>query len=57
MSCHSEFFTCLRHIDNIAAMRAARDNARAELVTARKELHDACSQRQEAVLITLGVLE
>jgi hypothetical protein len=38
-------------------MRAARDAARAELALAQKELHDACSPRQEAVLVTLVLLE
>jgi len=41
----------------LATMRAARDAARAELAAAQKELHDACTPRQEAVLVTFGVLE
>jgi hypothetical protein len=41
----------------VAAMRAAREEARVELAAARKELHDACTPRQEAVLVTFGVLE
>jgi hypothetical protein len=44
-------------VANLAAMRAARDVARAELAVAQKELHDACSPRQEAVVVTLGLLE
>ena len=43
--------------EKLAAMRVARDAARAELAAAQKELHDACSPRQEAVLVTLGLLE
>jgi hypothetical protein len=44
-------------VDRLAAMRSARDTARAELAVARKELLAACSPRQEAVLVTLGLLE
>src|SRR5687767_4322000 len=44
-------------LKQVTAMRAARDIARAELAAAQKDLHDACSPRQEAVLVTLGVLE
>lgn len=43
--------------EKLAAMRAARDAARADVVAAQRELHDACSPRQEAVLVTLGLLE
>ena len=41
----------------LAAMREARDKARAELDAARKELKDSITPRQEAILVTLGVLE
>jgi len=44
-------------LERVAAMRVARDAARAELVAAQKELHDACTPRQEAVLLTMGLLE
>ena len=44
-------------LEKVAAMRAARDASRADLVAAQKELHDACSLRQEAVLLTLGLLD
>jgi hypothetical protein len=44
-------------VEKLTAMRAARDAARAELAAAQKELHAACSTRQEAVFVTLGLLE
>ncbi|MEA2710688.1 MAG: hypothetical protein QOF78_3289 [Phycisphaerales bacterium] len=44
-------------LTHLAAMRAARDAARAELAAAQKDLHAACTPRQEAVLVTFGVLE
>jgi hypothetical protein len=41
----------------LAALREARDQARADLAAAQKELKEACSARQEAALVTLGQLE
>ena len=43
--------------DHIAAVRKARQQARADLQTARKELAQMLTARQEAVLISLGYLE
>ncbi|HEY7118900.1 MAG TPA: hypothetical protein VH475_20085 [Tepidisphaeraceae bacterium] len=41
----------------LAAVREARDSARKNLQTAQKELKDVLTQRQEAVLVTMGMLE
>ena len=41
----------------LAALREARDKARADLVAVQKELKDVLTQRQEAVLVTMGMLE
>jgi hypothetical protein len=41
----------------LAALRDARDKARAELQAAQKELKEVLTQRQEAVLVTNGMLE
>jgi acetylornithine deacetylase/succinyl-diaminopimelate desuccinylase-like protein len=41
----------------LAAMRDARDKARAELAEAQKSLKENLSPRQEAVLVTLGLLD
>lgn len=41
----------------LKAFREARDKARAELAAAQKELKEACTPRQEAVLVTMGILE
>ncbi len=39
------------------AYRAAREKAEAELAAARKELQEVLTPRQEAVLVTMGMLE
>ncbi|HEY7115848.1 MAG TPA: hypothetical protein VH475_04625, partial [Tepidisphaeraceae bacterium] len=41
----------------LAALRDAREKARAELQAAQKELKDVLSARQEAVLVSSGMLE
>lgn len=41
----------------LAALREAREKARAELTSAQKELKEVLTQRQEAVLVTFGMLE
>jgi hypothetical protein len=41
----------------LAALREARDKARADLATVQKELKEVLTQRQEAVLVTMGMLE
>jgi hypothetical protein len=41
----------------LAAFRAARDKANAELAAARTELKELVTQRQEAVLVMAGLLE
>jgi Spy/CpxP family protein refolding chaperone len=41
----------------LAALREARDKARADLAAVQKELKDVLTQRQEAVLVTMGMLE
>ena len=41
----------------LAALRDAREKARAELQAAQKELKEVLTQRQEAVLVTNGMLE
>jgi hypothetical protein len=41
----------------LTALREARDKGRAELVAAQKELKEILTQRQEAVLVTMGMLE
>jgi hypothetical protein len=41
----------------VAAVRAARQKAKAKLEAARKELLDLISPEQEAVLVSLGYLE
>jgi len=41
----------------LTALREARDKARAELTAAQKELKEILTQRQEAVLVTMGMLE
>ena len=44
-------------LKKLAAMREAREKARAELAAAQKELKEACTPRQEAILVTLGQLD
>jgi hypothetical protein len=41
----------------LAALREARDKARADLTAVQKELKEVLTQRQEAVLVTMGMLE
>ena len=41
----------------LTALREAREKARAELTSAQKELKEVLTQRQEAVLVTFGMLE
>jgi hypothetical protein len=41
----------------LAALREAREKARGELQTAQKDLKDVLTKRQEAVLVTMGMLE
>ena len=41
----------------LTALREARDKARQELVSAQKELKEVLSARQEAVLVTFGMLD
>jgi hypothetical protein len=41
----------------LTALREAREKARAELQAAQKELKEVLTQRQEAVLVTNGMLE
>jgi hypothetical protein len=41
----------------LAALREAREKARSELTAAQKELKEVLTQRQEAVLVTNGMLE
>ena len=41
----------------LAALRDARAKAKAELTAAQKELKEVLTQRQEAVLVTNGMLE
>jgi hypothetical protein len=41
----------------LAALRDAREKAKADLDAARKELKEVLTQRQEAVLVTNGMLE
>ena len=41
----------------LKTLREARDKARAELQTAQKELKEVLTQRQEATLVSLGMLE
>jgi len=41
----------------LAALREARDKARADLAAVQKELKEVLTQRQEAVLVTMGMLE
>lgn len=41
----------------LAALREARAKTRADLEAARKELKEVLTQRQEAVLVTNGMLE
>jgi hypothetical protein len=42
---------------NLAAARAARSTLQAELKAAQEELRKSVNPRQEAALVTLGVLE
>jgi len=44
-------------LKKLAAMREAREKARADLAAAQKELKEACTPRQEAILVTLGQLD
>jgi hypothetical protein len=44
-------------VKKIAAVREAREKAKAEFDAAQKELSDALTPRQQAVLMTLGVIE
>jgi hypothetical protein len=41
----------------LAALREAREKAKSELTAAQKELKDLLSARQEAILVTNGLLE
>ena len=41
----------------LAALRQAREKARADLVAAQKELRELLTQRQEATLVLMGTLE
>lgn len=41
----------------LAALRKARDAARVELAKARKELREIVTQRQEAMLVLMGLLD
>ena len=41
----------------LKALREAREGAKKELATAQKELKEILTQRQEAVLVTMGMLE
>ena len=41
----------------LAALREARDKARADLTAVQKELKEVLTQRQEAVLVTMGMFE
>ena len=41
----------------LTALREAREKARTNLQTAQKELKEILTQRQEAVLVTMGMLE
>jgi hypothetical protein len=41
----------------LTALREAREKGRAELAAAQKELKEVLTQRQEAVLVTFGMLE
>ncbi len=41
----------------LAALREAREKARAEVTAAQKELKEVLTQRQEAVLVTFGMLD
>ena len=41
----------------LASLREARDKARADLLATQKELKEVLTQRQEAVLVTMGMLE
>ena len=41
----------------LTAMREAREKARADLAAVQKELQQSCTPRQEATLVTLGILE
>ena len=41
----------------LTALREARDKARAEVAAAQKELKEVLTPRQEAVLVTMGMLE
>jgi multidrug efflux pump subunit AcrB len=41
----------------LAAFREARDKARAQLQASQKELKEILTQRQEAVLVNMGMLE
>jgi hypothetical protein len=41
----------------LTALREARDKARADLAAVQKELKEVLTQRQEAVLVTMGMLE
>jgi hypothetical protein len=44
-------------VKRIAAVREARKKARADYEAAQQELNDALTPRQQAVLMTLGVIE
>ncbi len=41
----------------LTAYREARDKARQTLAAAQKDLKDVLSQRQEAVLVSMGMLD
>lgn len=41
----------------LAALRDAREKAKSELVSAQKDLRDVLTQRQEAVLVMMGLLD
>ena len=41
----------------LTALRAAREKAQVDLVAARKDLKEILTPRQEAILVTFGILE
>lgn len=43
--------------EKLAALRAAKEKAKAALVAAQKELRELLTQRQEAVLVSVGLLD
>ena len=53
----NESATAQEIADKLTAFRAARQKAETELTTARTELRDLVTQRQEATLVMMGILE